>query len=118
MQQCHFSRSRGPTSTRRGCGRVCAPLKPNPDGAGSRVRLLDQVFQTATLLEVRAHDRRGLVWTVCHAITSGGMSIRSAHMSTYGSEARDVFYVVDADGNALDDASGARLRDHVAAALD
>lgn len=93
-------------------------LKPNPDAAGSRVRLLDQVFQTATLLEVRAHDRRGLVWTVCHEIASLGMSIRSAHMSTYGSEARDVFYVVDAEGDALDDAAGAKLRDHVAAALD
>ena len=61
--------------------------------------------ETATLLEVRAHDRRGLVWTVCDRIASLGLSIRSAHMSTYGEEVRDVFYVVDGDGQRLDDAA-------------
>ena len=59
--------------------------------------VLPQRSETATLLEVRAHDRRGLVWTVCDAIAGLGHSIRSAHLSTYGAEARDVFYVVDAD---------------------
>lgn len=92
-------------------------LKPADDIAGSRVRLLDRLSETATLLEVRAYDRRGLVWTVCHAIASLDLSIRSAHMSTYGSEVRDVFYVVDANGERLDDATGSVLRDRVAAAL-
>ncbi|MEO6605422.1 MAG: [protein-PII] uridylyltransferase [Aeromicrobium sp.] len=92
-------------------------LKPSDDTVGSRVRLLDRLSETATLLEVRAHDRRGLVWTVCHEIASLDLSIRSAHMSTYGSEVRDVFYVVDADGERLDDATGAVVRDRVAAAL-
>ena len=69
------------------------------------------------MLEVRAQDRRGLVWTVCHEIALLDLSIRSAHMSTYGTEVRDVFYVVDAAGNRLDDAAGQELRDRVAAAL-
>lgn len=92
-------------------------LKPDVDFVGSRVRLLDRLSETATLLEVRAHDRRGLVWTVCHEIASLDHSIRSAHMSTYGDEARDVFYVVDALGARLDEAAGNVLRDRVAAAL-
>ncbi|MDR7087442.1 [protein-PII] uridylyltransferase [Aeromicrobium panaciterrae] len=92
-------------------------LKPADDAVGSRIRILDRLSETATLLEVRAHDRRGLVWTVCHEIASSGLSIRSAHMSTYGTEVRDVFYVVDADGNRLDDATAADLRDRVEAAL-
>jgi [protein-PII] uridylyltransferase len=92
-------------------------LKSDENLGGSRVRILDRLSETATLLEVRAHDRRGLVWTVCHEIFLLNHSIRSAHMSTYGDEARDVFYVVDAEGERLDETAGAELRDRVAAAL-
>jgi [protein-PII] uridylyltransferase len=88
-----------------------------PDAEDARVRLLERLSETATLLEVRAHDRRGLVWTVCHQISSAGLSIRSAHMSTYGAEVRDVFYVVDEDGRRLDQATAESLRDALAAAL-
>ncbi|MFL6090866.1 MAG: [protein-PII] uridylyltransferase [Aeromicrobium sp.] len=93
-------------------------LKPTPDEAEPRVRILPRRSQTATLIEVRAHDRRGLVWTVCHEIANAGHSIRSAHLSTYGSEARDVFYVVDADnGQPLDDDAALRMREAIAEAL-
>jgi [protein-PII] uridylyltransferase len=87
------------------------------DAPDARVRLLERLSETATLVEVRAHDRRGLVWTVCAEIAELGLSIRSAHMSTYGEEVRDVFYVVDDDGQRLDDATASTLRDRLAAAL-
>ena len=74
--------------------------------------------QPSTVLEVRAQDRRGLLWTVCRAIAEAGHSIRSAHLSTYGDEAREVFYVLGADGDRLDDeAAAAPARRSVAAAL-
>jgi [protein-PII] uridylyltransferase len=92
-------------------------LSSIPDAPDARVRLLGRVTERATLMEVRAHDRRGLVWTVCDQIASSGLSIRSAHMSTYGDEVRDVFYVVDGDGNRLDDSTAESLRAAVAAAL-
>ncbi len=92
-------------------------LKPVDGVTDSRVRILDQLSETATLLEFRAHDRRGLVWTVCHEIAALNLSIRSAHMSTYGTEARDVFYVVNADGERLDQRASQELRDRVASAL-
>jgi [protein-PII] uridylyltransferase len=88
-----------------------------PDAADARVRLLQGMSETATLVEVRAHDRRGLVWTVCNQIASLGHSIRSAHMSTYGAEVRDVFYVVDADGTLLDAEAAEILRARLATAL-
>jgi [protein-PII] uridylyltransferase len=88
-----------------------------PDAEDARVRLLDRLSETATLLEVRAHDRRGLVWTVCDQISSAGLSIRSAHMSTYGDEVRDVFYVVDPEGQRLDQATAESLREALATAL-
>jgi [protein-PII] uridylyltransferase len=87
------------------------------DAPDARVRLLGRVTETATAIEVRALDRRGLVWTVCDQIASSGLSIRSAHMSTYGDEVRDVFYVVDADGRRLDDVTAEALRAAVATAL-
>ena len=92
-------------------------LDPAHDDVPARVTVLPQRSETATLLEVRAHDRRGLVWTVCDAMTRLGASIRSAHLSTYGAEARDVFYVVDADGQPLSDDAAERLRDVVGDAL-
>ncbi|MCL3818807.1 [protein-PII] uridylyltransferase [Aeromicrobium wangtongii] len=88
-----------------------------PDAPDARVRLLGRVTETATVLEVRARDRRGLVWTVCDRIASLGLSIRSAHMSTYGDEVRDVFYVVDAAGGRLSDATAESLCSAVASDL-
>lgn len=88
------------------------------DDVPPRIRILPRRSQTATLFEVRAQDRRGLVWTACHVIAGYGHSIRSAHLSTYGSEARDVFYVVDAEGQPLDDDVAMRLRTDIAQALE
>jgi [protein-PII] uridylyltransferase len=92
-------------------------LSSIPDAEDARVRLLEHLSETATLVEVRAHDRRGLVWTVCDQIASLGLSIRSAHMSTYGDEVRDVFYVVDEHGQRLGASAAGTLRDRLAAAL-
>ncbi len=92
-------------------------LDPSGDDVPARITLLHRRSETATLLEVRAHDRRGLVWTVCREISSHGGTIRSAHLSTYGAEARDVFYVVDPDGRPLADDVADLLRDAVADAL-
>lgn len=77
------------------------------------VRVLEGLSETATLIEVRAEDRRGLVWSVCGAIAAHGVAIRSAHLSTYGPEARDVFYVVGNDGLPLDGGRGDGLCDRV-----
>jgi [protein-PII] uridylyltransferase len=92
-------------------------LDPTHDDVPARVTVLPQRSQTATLLEVRAQDRRGLVWTVCTAISDLGQSIRSAHLSTYGAEARDVFYVVDSSGAPLGDGDAEQMRAAVENAL-
>lgn len=88
-----------------------------PDEVAPVVRLLAGLSDTATLVEVRAQDRRGLVWTVCSTIAAQDASIRSAHMSTYGDEVRDVFYVVDRAGLPLGGDTAERLRAALAAAL-
>lgn len=92
-------------------------LRPTEDDVDTSVRVLDDLSETATLIEVRAQDRRGLVWAVCRALAAEGASIRSAHLSTYGPEARDVFYVVDSAGQPLDAAAAQGVTAKVAAAL-
>lgn len=90
---------------------------PADDAVATTVLVLADLSETATLIEVRAQDRRALVWAVCRAIAAADVSIRSAHLSTYGPEARDVFYVVDADGQPLEAGVATRLTERVAGAL-
>ncbi|MDX6291360.1 MAG: [protein-PII] uridylyltransferase, partial [Kribbellaceae bacterium] len=69
----------------------------------SRVDLLSGASETATVLQVRAHDRPGLLYDVTTAIAVSGADIRSAHVSTLGAECVDVFYLTDSDGSPLED---------------
>ncbi len=73
------------------------PRKGVP-AAPPRVTLIDDASSTATVVEVRAHDRPGLLWRIGRALGSSGMQVRAAHVETLGAEAVDVFYVVDAGG--------------------
>jgi [protein-PII] uridylyltransferase len=68
----------------------------------SRVDLLPEASETATVLQVRAHDRPGLLYDVTAAIASTGADIRSAHVSTLGAECVDVFYLTDSHGAPLE----------------
>lgn len=68
----------------------------------ARVDLLDDASDTATVVQVRAHDRPGLVYDVCTTIAAAGADVRSAHVSTLGGEAVDVFYLTDPTNHPLD----------------
>ena len=50
----------------------------------------------ATVLEVRAADRPGVVYLVCAALARLDVAVRSAHVDTLGPQAVDVFYVQEA----------------------
>lgn len=80
------------------------------------VRVLDAMEQSATLLEVRTADRRGLIWSVGRVISALGHDIRSIHASTYGEEARDVFYLTHR-GEVLDEGAADEVRRAVLGAL-
>ncbi|MBT2213697.1 [protein-PII] uridylyltransferase [Actinomadura sp. NEAU-AAG7] len=68
-----------------------------------RVRVVDEASATATVVEVRAHDRPGLLWRIGRALGACGLDVRAARVDTLGAEAVDVFYVVDAAGRPLTD---------------
>jgi [protein-PII] uridylyltransferase len=66
-----------------------------------RVEVIAGASDTATVLEVRAHDRPGLLHRIGGALAAAGVDVLSARVSTLGSDAVDVFYVVGADGAQL-----------------
>jgi [protein-PII] uridylyltransferase len=66
-----------------------------------KVTLLDDASETATVVEVRAHDAPGLLWRVGRALGECGLDVRAARVETLGAEVVDVFYVTDGDGKPL-----------------
>jgi [protein-PII] uridylyltransferase len=57
----------------------------------------------ATVLEVRAADRLGVVHQVCAALAALELTVRSAHVDTLGPQAVDVFYVQEPGAGVLSD---------------
>jgi [protein-PII] uridylyltransferase len=63
-----------------------------------RVVIDNRASNTHTVLEVNGRDRPGLLHDVTGAISEQGLQIASAHVTTYGVRAVDVFYVKDVFG--------------------
>ncbi len=72
-----------------------------------------------TVIEVNARDRPGLLYDVTKAISRLGLTIASAHISTFGERAVDVFYVKDIFGLKVShDSKLERIKVDLMAALD
>jgi [protein-PII] uridylyltransferase len=67
----------------------------------ARIDVVDTPSAGATVLELRAADRQGLLWRTFRTLAQAGMDVRSAHVDTLGSQAVDVLYLVDCNGSAL-----------------
>jgi len=65
------------------------------------VRAMNDIATNATVIEVRMHDRPGVLYTVAKAISRFGVDIRAAIVATLGAEAFDTLYVTDVNGGAL-----------------
>jgi [protein-PII] uridylyltransferase len=79
-------------------GRLSAGSTPEQP---PRVATIDTASPTATVVEIRAADRRGLLWRACRALADARVDVRSAHVDTLGPQAVDVLYLVDAAGRPL-----------------
>ncbi len=91
---------------------VRGPAPPPP-----RVDVVAGASDQATVIEVRAHDRPGLLHRVGRALADHGADVTGARVSTLGSEVVDVFYVVGPDGNPLTSTHADAVRSAVVAAL-
>ena len=65
------------------------------------VTATNDIATQATVLEIRMHDRPGVLYSVARAISRFGVDIRAAIVSTLGAEALDTLYVTDFAGEAL-----------------
>ena len=84
-----------------------------------RVVIDNRASNTHTVVEVNGRDRPGLLHDVTAAISDEGLQIASAHVTTYGVRAVDVFYVKDVFGMKVEnDRKLAQLRDALLAALE
>ena len=76
---------------------VAAPPPP-PPAPPPRVVIDNHASNSHTVIEVNGRDRPGLLHDVTAAISDQGLQIASAHITTYGVRAVDVFYVKDVFG--------------------
>ncbi len=81
------------------------------------VAVRPEASRRATVLEVRMDDRPGVVHLVCAALAALDLSVRSAHLSTLGPQAVDVFYVQESSAGVLSDSRAADAAHAVRAAL-
>ncbi len=83
-----------------------------------RVVIDNRASNTHTVIEVNGRDRPGLLHDVTAAISAEGAQIASAHVTTYGVRAVDVFYVKDVFGLKIENERKlAQLREALLAAL-
>jgi [protein-PII] uridylyltransferase len=87
------------------------------DGLAPSVVVRPEASSQATVLEVRAADRTGVLYLVCAALAAEGISVRSAHVDTLGPQAVDVFYIQEEGAGALSDVRAAKAAHAVREAL-
>ena len=71
--------------------------RSEPAGLEPFAMLHPRASEHATVLEVRATDRPGLVYQICAALSGVQVSVTSAHLDTVGPQAVDFFYLQDKD---------------------
>lgn len=87
-------------------------------GQISRVVIDNDSTRHATIIDIFAHDRPGLLYTVARAIYERGLSIKLAKIGTHLDQVVDVFYVCDEHGDKLQAGREVReLRDSLIACL-
>ncbi len=85
----------------------------------SRVLVDNRASSQHTVDEINGRDRPGLLYDIGRALTQLGLSIVTAHISTYGAQAVDVFYVKDRYGfQVTKSAEIERIRARLLTALD
>jgi [protein-PII] uridylyltransferase len=90
------------------------PAIPVPD---PEVEVFTDAATDATVIEVRSHDRPGLLFRIGAAITQSKIDIRSAIVTTLGAEAIDTLYVTELSGGPLSSERAAEVASHLKQAL-
>lgn len=76
--------------------------KPISD-LSARVVVDDDSSKLCTVIDIFAHDRSGLLYTISRKIFEQNLSVQLAKIATHFDQVVDVFYVTDANGNKIQD---------------
>jgi [protein-PII] uridylyltransferase len=68
-----------------------------------QVRVDNTTSEAFTILDIFAHDRMGLLYTIARTIYDLGLSVHVAKIGTYVDQVVDVFYVTDGEGAKIQD---------------
>lgn len=66
-----------------------------------QVKIDNETVEQATVIDVFAQHRLGLLYTISKKIFELGLDVQFARISTYGRQVIDVFYVTDDQGNKV-----------------
>ncbi len=75
-------------------------------------------FATATIVEVFARDRPGLLYAIVAALADAGLDISVSKIATEGEKVSDVFYVTAGGAKVADAAALAAVAARVTAAIE
>jgi len=100
--------------TARAAAYASIPTIPVPD---PEVEIFTDAATDATVIEVRSHDRPGLLFRIGAAITESKIDIRSAIVTTLGAEAIDTLYVTELTGGPLSSERANEVASHLKQAL-
>ncbi len=78
-------------------GQRASELIPRP----TRVGVDNSSSDTHTVLDIFAHDRTGLLYTIARTLFDLGLSVSVAKISTYVDQVVDVFYVTEQTGQKV-----------------
>ncbi|HEX7538054.1 MAG TPA: [protein-PII] uridylyltransferase [Dermatophilaceae bacterium] len=67
----------------------------------TRALLVPQASQDSTVIEIRTHDRPGLLHQIGMTLARAGLSVHSAHIATYAGQTLDTFYLSEFGGRML-----------------
>jgi hypothetical protein len=84
----------------------------------TRAMVISHASESATVIEVRASDRPGLLHDVGITLSRASLSVRSAHIATYAGQALDTFYVTEFGGRPLPPARVAQAVSMIIATCD
>ncbi|MGH3348636.1 MAG: [protein-PII] uridylyltransferase, partial [Nocardioides sp.] len=91
--------------------------RPGSTSLAPSVVVRPEASRQATVLEVRAADRPGVLYLTLAALAGLDIAVRSAHVETLGPQAVDVFYLQEAGAGALPETRAAAAAHAVRSAL-
>ena len=82
------------------------------------VQVIEDSGETATIIEIRSHDKPALLFTIGSEFQKMNIDIKSVIASTLGAEVIDTLYVTEINGEKLSQARAREVAENIRLAID